>query len=60
MSARSDDGRECDYRYAVFIKSIKGADNMSDTKKRVPLKYVIIAGVLTVIGTILGWFIRNK
>ncbi len=33
---------------------------MSDTKKRVPLKYVIIAGVLTVIGTILGWVIRNK
>jgi hypothetical protein len=33
---------------------------MGNAKKKVPMKYVTIAGILTVMGSVLGWFIRNK
>jgi hypothetical protein len=33
---------------------------MENAKKKIPMKYVTITGILTVMGTILGWFIHNK
>lgn len=33
---------------------------MENTKKKTPIKYLVIAAVLTAIGTTLGWVIRNK
>lgn len=47
-------------RYAVFIKLSKGEINMENAKQKVPFKYLVIAAILTAIGTVLGWVMRNK
>ncbi len=33
---------------------------METTKKKTPVKYLVIAAILTAVGTALGWVIRNK
>ncbi len=32
---------------------------MENARKKTPMKSLVIAAILTVVGTALGWFIRN-